>query len=146
MMTNFEKWKDELLRLGVEGKDNIACVNGKPIPCTVVNDCCECDFNKDSCDGKFLLWLYDEYIEPKPKLTKREWHFLNYVTTGWIARDVEGAVCWFNEEPYRDVDVWDVRYAAECIELDSKLFPFIKWDNEELWKVKDLLKLEVSNE
>ena len=148
-MTNFEKWKDELLRLGKDGQDGIACLNGKPIPCVTIDDCCNCDFNKDSCDGKFLLWLYEEYEEPKPKLTKREWHFLNFIESGYIARDAEGELVWYREKPYTTDNfgklVWDTNGDYDdFIYFDfHKMFKFINWRDAEPWKVEDLLELEV---
>ena len=130
-MTNFEKWKDEILRLGRDGQDGIACLNGKPIPCVTIDDCCNCDFNKDSCDGKFLLWLYEEYTEPKPKLTKRERAFCEafaFPHNEKIRRTICGNLT---------LDVHNQSY-----HLDNTWFKFIK-AGATSWRVEDLLKLEV---
>ena len=132
-MTNFEKWKDELLRLGNDGRDGIACINGKPISCDAISNCCECDFNKGSCDGKFLLWLCEEYTEPKPKLTKREREFCKMFKIPHgkrIGRTPEGEV------------VMDLGM-GRSFRLHDCYFPFIEFNHH--WEIVDLLKLEVED-
>lgn len=61
-MTNFERWKDEILRL-MEGEDGCpAVVNGKPVKCNSVGSCYGCEFKKNgiACVTLFIEWLCEE--------------------------------------------------------------------------------------
>ena len=143
-MTNFEKWKDEILK--IEGLGYLAVVDGKPLNCRKI-DCSVCDFKEQSdCERYILNWLYSEYKEPAPKLTKRDYHFLMVIKGGWIARDKYGELFWYEVKPRKSLyGGWNIptdnNYNLASIIEDS--FPFIKWEDEEPWKVEDLLKLEV---
>ena len=60
-MTNFEKYKDEILRLA-EQNEGIAMWEGELDSCESV-PCCRCDFEMygtGSCRAKFVKWLYRE--------------------------------------------------------------------------------------
>ena len=128
-MTNFEKWKDECMKI-LAG--NMALVDGKPVLCAGTN-CYNCDFyeTESGCDEQALDWLLAEYQEPAPKLTKREREFLEKfdVTDKAIKRD-------------RFLYLCCKTYKGELqLSIEEKLFPFIK--QGETWTFKDLLKLEV---
>ncbi len=63
-MTNFERWKDEILGI-IESEDgNTAVVNGRPMACDDVTSCVDCSFgnNEVSCDALFVKWLYEEVM------------------------------------------------------------------------------------
>ena len=66
-MTNWEKYKDEILK--VAACHCVAVVNGEPKPC-ILSDCVDCDFIKSNedinCGRLRLKWLDEEYKEPSP--------------------------------------------------------------------------------
>lgn len=64
-MTNFEKYKDEILRIANESHSNPAKKDGVVVPCIGLT-CGECDFNdRGDCDRNRFNWLYkDDGEEP----------------------------------------------------------------------------------
>lgn len=150
-MTNFEKYQDSVLAF-LKNYDNLpAVVKGRPHYCAI-DVCSRCDLHgRDDhcCHRGFVEWLYQEYKEV-PMLTKREWEFCKVVEHGWIARDKNGRLCYFNSIPYRDVydHIWDIKGEEfDFVELSlfkfQSKFPFIQWEDEEPWSIEELLKLEV---
>lgn len=142
MATNFEFYKDEILKI-INTRNRLAKVNGKPVTC-VGTDCEGCEFytTSSSCDISTIKWLYEEHTE-QPKLTKRERAFCEAVQEGWIARDECGDIFWCKGEPKKRYGIWS-NGDDVCIDFtDLHLFSFIKWEDEKPWSVEDLLKLEV---
>lgn len=126
-MTNFEKWKDEILEITNHGT-YIAVVNGKPVTCEMTN-CNKCELGIQ-CNVHRFNWLYEEYKEPI-KLTKRERAFceaFEYPNGYRIARNSVGNL--------------SLGGYIEVMELDNTWFQFIKAGSP-FWRVEDLLKLEV---
>lgn len=149
MATNFEHYKDELLEIG---KRNVgfAMKNGKFASCGATL-CTECDWsmtknNGVHCRYSTLKWATEEYKE-QPKLTKKERLFCELMEAGWIARDRNGRVFWFNKKPQKEAHCWySSLYTVQILRLETCLnlqFPFIQWEDTEPWAVEDLLKLEV---
>ena len=64
-MTNFEKHKEEIIEISKSG-DAVALVGNCLVKCRSVR-CSQCAFYNDStpCDGPRMLWMYQEYEEPK---------------------------------------------------------------------------------
>ena len=131
-MTNFEKWKDEILKIKHEDYE-VAVKDGVPKPC--VGICDQCEFERESpCIAKFVEWLLSEYEEPAPKLTRREREFLE---------------C-FTHPAYKEIFRNDYGlYVTACepgngLSISNDMFPSIK--PGEVWTFEDLLKLEVENE
>lgn len=63
-MTNFEKYKDELMAMA-DDDVKVALVNGVPRRCDGTN-CCDCDFyNCSYCSAELLKWLYKEFCPYK---------------------------------------------------------------------------------
>jgi hypothetical protein len=159
-MTNYEKYRDEIIKIlsfGVDG--GLAIQNGKPIICDAT-PCDECDFgvaHTGVCDSgnytpKVVGWLNAEYVEP-PKLTEQEKAFLValHPCIKFIARNKDGSLDLFQLKPEkrRTLEDWGVNQPSECLrvgpdqEFLSIKFDFIKWEDSEPWSVEDLLKLEV---
>lgn len=140
-MTNFEKYKDEILILA---KNNwgFAFRMNKITACKL-SGCKNCIFT-GSCIVNRIKWLYEEYQEPAPKLTKAERGFCEIVKTGYIARDaVKKCLLYYSEEPEKDLNGYYWYSPYDSVELPLEPFSFITWEDEKPWKVKDLLKLEV---
>ena len=138
-MKNFEKFESELKKyeynFGVSKE-------GKPIPCAKNNrcnnaDCCQnCIFGTNpnlTCFQYKMDWLYCEYDEPQPKLTKAEDEFLRAIEDkdSEIARNGDGKLYLF--------------IGGSAIELQNKLFPFITWEGGKVWSIEELKGLEVED-
>lgn len=61
-MTNFEKWKDEILGFMECNDESPAVVNGRPVECNSVGLCDDCEFHGSdtSCITLFVKWLCEE--------------------------------------------------------------------------------------
>lgn len=115
-MTNFEKYKEEILKIANSGND-MSKVDDKLMTCREVI-CPNCDWRRPGtrCTAAMLQWLYEEYTEPQvdwskvevdtPILVREckddEWikrHFAKFENgkvyawtdgrTGWSAEDLE---------------------------------------------------------
>lgn len=141
-MTNFEKYKDEIL--GISRTQAIAINKRRNAPEKCSNAVCsECLLHEGTyCNQKAIFqWLYSEYQEPAPKLTKAEKGFCEIIKDGYIARDKNGDLYLYNNPPY--VTETDWREYGHCTRLCSKFFPFITWESNRYWSIEDLFKLEV---
>lgn len=142
-MTNFEYWKDEILRI-INNDESLALRKEKPIACYQIK-CENCEFfDASHCNRNRFNWLYSEHKE-LPKLTKRERAMCEVLEYGWIAADIDGAVYWYETVPHQ----FDTYYECEgeCTGLSQigLRFSFIKFYTGP-WKVSDLLQLEVMEE
>lgn len=143
-MTNFEKYKDEIL--GISRTQAIAINKRRNAPEKCCNSVCsECLLHEGrSCNQKAIFqWLYSEYQEPAPKLTSAERGFCETVKRGYIARHRNGIVTYYTNLAYKapyDGYWWSER---DLIELKTESFSFIRWEDTKPWRIEDLLKLEV---
>lgn len=131
-MTNFEKWKDEILKIKHDGYE-VAVKDGVPKPC--VGICYQCEFERESpCSAKFVEWLLSEYEEPAPKLARREREFLEFFTHPA-----------FKEIYRKSYGLYVGTGEPEgALSISDDMFPFIK--PGEVWTFEDLLKLEGEDE
>lgn len=151
-MTNMEFYRDEIEEI-VNGDFTIAVLeNGVPVECTSDAQCDECIFERSKCsEPKLVKWLMAEHTE-KPKLTKREKHFVEFAETGFLARDEDGMLFWYPKKPVKGHCEWHeeilcyVSSRGFSTEDDKLLFPIIKWEDAEPWSVEELRKLEVEVE
>lgn len=137
-MTNFEKYKDEILLLAKNNRGFAFHMN-KITDCKL-SGCKNCIFT-GACIANRIKWLYEEYQEPAPKLTKAEKGFCEILDDGYIARDKNGDLYLYNNPPY--VTETDWREYGHCTRLCSKFFPFITWESGKVWGINELLALEV---
>lgn len=138
-MTNFEKYKDEILPLAKNNRGFAFHMN-KITDCKL-SGCKNCIFT-GACIANRIKWLYEEYQEPTPKLTKAEKGFCEIIKDGYIARDKNGELYLYNNPPYVTETDWRANY-GHCTRLCSKFFPFITWESNRYWSIEDLFKLEV---
>lgn len=140
-MTNFEKYKDEIL--GISRTQAIAINKRRNAPekCSY-SVCSECLLHEGTyCNQKAIFqWLYSEYQEPTPKLTKKERIFCEIVRHGYIARDKDKRLYLYGCQPSLRSSEWA---GERWIDLDRNSFPFITWESNKDWSIEDLLKLEV---
>lgn len=137
-MTNFEKYKDEILDLSERDWIRVT-KDRKVVSCS--SKCEDCIFyynNVGGCRNAFLKWLY---VEAKPTLTAKERAFCVIVSEGYIARDKDGELYIYANEPPKRKEQWcsDVDF----IPLNNEYFSFIIWEDEKPWSIEELLKLEV---
>lgn len=140
-MTNFEKYKDEIL--GISRTQAIAINKRRNAPEKCSNSVCsECLLHEGrSCNQKAIFqWLYSEYQEPAPKLTKAERGFCEIVRHGYIARDKDGSLCVYDSFPAQRTLNW---FEDRWVNIDSDTFQFITWESGKAWSIESLLKLEV---
>lgn len=136
-MTNFEKYKDEILPLAKNNRGFAFRMN--KITACKLTGCENCIFT-GSCIANRIKWLYEEYQEPAPKLTAEEYAFCKIATNGYIARNERGSLYIYSEKPVQNISGWR---ALNWKELNRDYFQFITWESGKAWSINDLLKLEV---
>jgi hypothetical protein len=150
-MTNFEYFKNEIIDIIKHSGHTKPAVDrrtGKPCKCDGFN-CKECVFI-DNCNmANYYNWGTSEHVE-KPELTKKERQFCELVETGWIARDDNDVLFWYEAKPNKGNTMWTSTPYGNYHRLDNKLFShvnckfsFITWNDNEPWSIEDLLKLKV---
>lgn len=152
-VTNFEFYKDEIKELATKKNHcGIAIVNEKPVKCGLVR-CADCkldDPTDHSCRRDILFnWLYEEHKE-MPTISAAERKFLELLRPDYyIARNGDNLLYVMVDRPVKAISTlkwepaWSCSYNIHPGYLDGVNFNFIKWEDEEPWKVEDLLKLEV---
>ena len=144
-MTNFEKYKNEILEISEIQEVAISKTKNAPEYCGDLS-CSDCLLCQEAfCNKKAMFqWLYAEYKEPAPKLTKAERGFCETVPNGYIARDKYGALYVYSNKPEKKQTEW--RGACEedeYFEIQHNAFRFISWGSGEYWNIEELLELEV---
>lgn len=70
-MLNIEKYKEMLIDMEIIDVNKLAVVNDKPVNCTDLYVCGECDFGaKKNCSLYIEEWLFSEYEEPEVDWSK----------------------------------------------------------------------------
>ena len=64
----------------------------------------------------------------------------------WIARDESGVLYIYHDKPKKEEFMWVDGFENRCLNLFDHLFKMVKWEDEEPWKIKDLLKLDVKKD
>ena len=151
-MKNWEKYEEELKSVGTTSF-GITHYDKKVLNCDDMH-CSGCIFNKDNlwgdsrlCGYDKMIWLFKDYEEPQPKLTKKEKAFLDGITSVfiYIVRDLDDKLALFTVEPYKINDATWGSWGS-CILLNSDMFSFITWSDENPWTIKELKNLEVEDE
>lgn len=151
-MTNLEKYMNKIINICNQDSTEVAVAmdigTGVLRRCSEVG-CERCKFSSrfngnGRCEVNLVRWLFSEYQEPAPKLTKAEKGFCEILDDGYIARDKNGELYLYNNPPY--VTETDWRECGHCTKLCSNFFPFITWESGKAWRMEELLKLEVEDE
>lgn len=152
-MKNKEKFAKEILDIACSGHGiAITIMSHKLVSCESI-DCDECIFkgNKlEGCNSKIQKWCESEYVE-EPTLTKNEKLYLDMLKSEYmyITRDKSGSIFIYSEMPYRNnsFNMWRAKNYNNFRKVPDSLkdinFDFIKWEDEEPWKIEDLKKLKV---
>lgn len=64
----------------------------------------------------------------------------------WIARDESGVLYIYHDKPKKNSFAWAVGFGSRCLNLFDHLFKMVKWEDDEPWKIEDLLKLDVKKD
>lgn len=67
-------------------------------------------------------------------------------TYKWIARDGSGLLFIYHDTPKKEEFAWSVGFGSRCLSLFNHLFKMVKWEDDEPWKIEDLLKLDVKKD
>ena len=75
------------------------------------------------------------------KINKEEYWFLKGLNDGWkwIAKDKNTSLWVYEKEPRKHEDCWD-EFMGTCEMIDSPLFQFIQWEDEEPWNIEELIE------
>ncbi|MFR4530608.1 MAG: hypothetical protein ACLT5Y_03665 [Thomasclavelia ramosa] len=103
--------------------------------------------NKHNCSGLVcseclrlsLMDLLEEYKKPV-KLSKFEYEYLKFAKENeynFIARDEDGGLFLYNIEPWKGEITW--KYRDSGIRIFTKMFNFVKWQDEEPWNIDNIL-------
>lgn len=139
-MKNWEFYKDQIK--GYQSKE-FAVVDGKVISCSLAN-CYRCQLYNEarSCWNQRIEFLYQEYKE-SVVLTDDEKTLCRLLGRGWIARDKNDTLWWYQDNPptkqANDGGTW--KNTSGLCTMIHKLFPqckfeFIKWEDKEPWEVQ----------
>ena len=148
-MKNKEKNASKIVEIACKGHDFGVDKNTNEVVDCRGTPCPTCLFLKmDNCYKARRQWADSEYIE-KPVISKRDAMFLEYLKeeNKYIARDENGGLFIYNEEPYKDGGHWTLGDSiGDWFRLNRRFnidLPMVKWEDSEPWLIEDLKKLEV---
>lgn len=132
-MTNYEKYKDQLMFILMDGI-GVDREKGTPKSCAEVG-CENCRFyTKDDrrCNHRVAEWLTAEAKEPKEfTIEEKEYARLNDKIL-YYARDKSGKLYGYTEKPEKKSSRWDSYACTACISSSTSLhFSAIKWEDNE---------------
>lgn len=64
----------------------------------------------------------------------------------WIARGESGVLYIYHNKPKKEEFMWVDGFENRCLNLFNHLFQMIHWEDDEPWKIEDLLKLDVKKD
>lgn len=131
-MTNFEKYKKEMLDIAMSGVMPIAVCKGRPRSCSKLS-CHDCELYEvnGNCESRFFQWLCEEY-EEKPKLSERAYHFLKSLPNNARIKNSGGLLYMKVEESI-----------VSTYYYDNRFIPLLPLEPELWYEVSELLKWEV---
>ena len=144
-MINAEKYKDELKSLNDADKlwySGFDEYNMTFDGCTNIK-CENCAFNnKKGCNNGRYNWLLSEYKKPII-LTELEYNILKFISYNtkymYIARDKCGFLGVYRSEPDRLNTSWCCCNSTGHLNVFTKLFQFVKWEDEDPYSINDIL-------
>lgn len=137
-MKNWEFYEKELKSYNFD----FALTDDKIYSCSEI-PCSGCAFDLGvlhTCNEAKVKWLYQEHKEPIV-LTEDEKSLCKLLGRGWIARDMNGDLWWYEVKPEKkSSSAW----ILPSVLTNSRIgivfpqckFEFIKWEDEEPWEVK----------
>lgn len=64
----------------------------------------------------------------------------------WIARDKDGRLYVYPGKPLKAITKWGSGLGLKFFDLFDHLFQMVRWEDDEPWKIEDLLKLDVKKD
>lgn len=106
-----------------------------------IPDVCKQDCAGRLCTDCKISWLKEKHKE-KIKLSNAERVILENIDKKyqWIARDKNNMLCVYEVEPRKVSRFWGSSNCMEIFDFFNHLFQFIKWEDEEPYEIKELLK------
>lgn len=137
-MLNAERYKKEITKIiNRSSASFIALVNNSPVDC-LDTSCEKCDFFRNdrsaSCKQKALDWLIQEYKEPIV-LTKRQHALCIALATGYLVRNRNNNLMWFNFIP-----VWSETKEEYIRDKEDGMVPMFINDNIGYFPKFDFIK------
>ena len=145
-MINAEKFKDELKSLNDADKlwhTAFDKHNMTLCDCTDVK-CENCGFNGYKfCNNGRYNWLLSEYKKPII-LSELEYNILKYLSDNteymYISRDKSCFLGVYHNKPDKLNNAWGCYGTTGHLNVFTKLFQFVKWEDEEPYSINDILK------
>ena len=151
-MTNFEKYKNELKKLG----SDIAIKYNKPTTCWDIRNCTECEINlgRGNCNIARMEWAAQEYQEYKKpiKLTPQQHAFCKVFPDKWLVRSYSGQLYLFEDKPELKDGSWTklnlphtekLPYVVMRIPQCFIDFPFIIYGESEVYNTSVMATWEI---
>lgn len=133
-MLNIEKYKDELIEMGIINIDKLGVKNGEPIICeNHTTEICEsCDIGKSSieCSEAIKDWLFSEYKEPEV-----DWSKVKVDTPVLVRNDTEAKWIKRHFAKYENGKVYVFSCGMTSWSYDEKT-RVICWDDAKLPKLE----------
>lgn len=135
-MKNWEFYEEELKKYSLV----FAMKDNQIYSCGSVS-CDKCAFGVNyprNCMEAKVKWLYQEHKEPVV-LTEDEKALCKLFGRGWIVRDKDGNLYWYETKPEKkNLSTWFASSRRMCTGMvfPQCKFDFIKWEDEEPWEVK----------
>lgn len=89
------------------------------------------------------VWKREE-----PTITEDEKAILRNLPANyeWITRDKDGRLCVYPGKPLKVTTKWGSGLGHKFFDLFDHLFQMVRWEDDEPWKIEDLLKLDVKKD
>lgn len=140
-MLKIEKIKEEILNYKSNNDERLYCYLGRlSTNSDYSTNCYRKNMECSECLRLSLLDLLEEYKKPI-KLTRFEYEYLKVAKKegfNFIARDGDGRLFLYKNKPFKSLDEWIVA-SKDCCRILDNLFKFVKWEDEESWKIDSIL-------
>lgn len=92
--------------------------------------------------------LNEVWKREEPTITEDEKTILRNLTGKyeWIARDKDGRLFVYPGKPLKAITKWGSGLGHKFFDLFDHLFQMVRWEDDEPWKIEDLLKLDVKKD
>ena len=92
--------------------------------------------------------LNEVWKREEPTITEDEKTILRNLpeTCKWIARDRDGRLFVYRDKPSKATTAWLSTLGYTFLDSFNHLFKMVKWEDDEPWKIEDLLKLDVKKD
>lgn len=92
--------------------------------------------------------LNEVWKREEPTITEDEKVILRNLpeTCKWIARDRDGGLFVYPGKPSKAANAWGSTLGYTFLGSFNHLFKMVKWEDDEPWKIEDLLKLDVKKD